>query len=312
MTEHYITLFNYNYLPQGLTMYHSLKKNFSNFCLWIVCMDKKVEKFFLKKNYKEIKLIPLKSIENKELLKVKKKRKFIEYCWTLTPFLPSFLFKKEKTVKKVTYIDADIFFFKTPTKIIEEFKKSKKLIYITEHGFHKDKDYSKVSGRFCVQYMIFKKNKNCSKILRWWQAKCIDWCHDYPDSGRLGDQKYLDQWPKLFKKYIHISKNKKFFQGPWTFNRFNVNDKIIYHFHGLKINNDKVFIFNSYGFTKLILNKIYLPYFAALKKTLLNIGFNFRQNKRNKMEFLIDNFKYAYSSTLLNFKKRKNYIFNLR
>ena len=49
MTEHYITLFNYNYLPQGLTMYHSLKKNFSNFCLWIVCMDKKVEKFFLKK-----------------------------------------------------------------------------------------------------------------------------------------------------------------------------------------------------------------------------------------------------------------------
>ena len=47
------------------------------------------------------------------------------------------------------------------------------------------------------------------KSLKWWQEKCIDWCHDYPDNGRLGDQKYLDEWPKLFRKYIHISKYKK-------------------------------------------------------------------------------------------------------
>lgn len=311
MTENYVTLFNYNYLPQGLTMYFSLKKNLNNFCLWVVCMDSKVENFFLSKKYEKIKIIPLRKIENNQLLKVKKKRKFVEYCWTLTPFLPDYLFNKKK-IEKVTYLDADIFFFRSPIQIIDEFKKSKKSVYITEHGFHKDNDQSKVSGKFCVQYMIFKKNKSSKKILKWWQEKCIEWCFDYPDNGRLGDQKYLDQWPKLFKKNIHISKNRNFFQGPWTFDRFNINEKIIYHFHGLKINNKKVYIYNNYGFTKLILKKIYLPYVEALRKTLDILKNSFVQNKKNRFEIFKDIIKNIYSSIFLNLKKRKNYIMNLK
>ena len=278
MTEHYITLFNYNYLPQGLTMFFSLKKNYKDFVLWIVCMDKKVENFFLKKKFKEIRIIPLRNLENKPLIKVKKKRKFVEYCWTLTPFLPNYVFKRNKSLRKITYVDADIFFYKSPFKIIKEFKDSKKSIFLTEHGFHPNHDISDISGRFCVQYMIYKNDVHCEKILKWWQDKCLDWCHDYPDNGRLGDQKYLDEWPKLFKNKIHISRNKKFFQAPWTFDRFKTKDKIIYHFHGLKINSNKIYVYNNYGFSKEIINKTYLPYCKALKKTLKKIKFVFCQD----------------------------------
>tara|TARA_Y100001958_G_scaffold135636_1_gene106946 strand:- start:242 stop:415 length:174 start_codon:yes stop_codon:yes gene_type:complete len=54
-------------------MFFSLKKNYKDFVLWIVCMDKKVENFFLKKKFKEIRIIPLRNLENKPLIKVKKK-----------------------------------------------------------------------------------------------------------------------------------------------------------------------------------------------------------------------------------------------
>ena len=275
--ENYITLFNYDYLPQGLNLYNSLRKNFPKSILWVVCMDEKVEIYLKKNNYKGLKIISLKKVENKKLLKVKKDRKLVEYCWTLTPFLPDFVFKRNPNIKRITYIDADIFFYKKPKRIIDEFRNSKKSIFLTEHGFHHSQDNTALSGKFCVQYMIFKKGKTTKKILRWWQEKCLDWCHDYPDKGRLGDQKYLDEWPKLFKNYIHISKNKKYFQAPWTYNRFKNKDKIIYHFHGLKIKLDKIYVYNNYGFTKEIIEKTYLPYIRELKKVLSKLNYEFSQ-----------------------------------
>ena len=54
-------------------MFFSLKKNYKDFVLWIVCMDKRVENFFLEKKFKEIRIIPLRNLENKPLIKVKKK-----------------------------------------------------------------------------------------------------------------------------------------------------------------------------------------------------------------------------------------------
>jgi hypothetical protein len=310
MSENFITLFNYNYLPQGLSLYYSLKKNLPEANIWVVCMDKKVEADLKKRNLPDLNIIPLKKIENNRLLKVKKTRKFVEYCWTLTPFLPEFFFKKFNKTKSVTYLDADIFFYKSPIPIIKEFDKSKKSILLTEHGFHHKHDNSIVSGKFCVQYMKFKNNKFTKKILRWWQDKCIEWCHDFPNKGRFGDQKYLDLWPKLFPKYIHISKNKKFFQAPWTFDRFNSKDTIIYHFHGLKIQSFKVIVFNNYGLTKKIVKNIYLPYLKALKNSLNKINHDFKQITTKKK--LSVNIKEFVRFKLLRKKNLYKFEFNLQ
>ena len=42
--NHFVTLFNYNFLPQGLAMLNSLKSN-SNCIIWIICLDEKVYEF---------------------------------------------------------------------------------------------------------------------------------------------------------------------------------------------------------------------------------------------------------------------------
>ena len=157
--------------------------------------------------------------------------------------------------------------------------------------------------------MIFKNDNGCKTILKWWQEKCLEWCYDYPDNGRLGDQKYLDEWPRLFKKNIHISKNKKYFQAPWTYNRFKTKDKIIYHFHGLKINSNKVYVFNNYGFTKKIIKDVYLPYCKSLKMSLDKINYKFTQYiKKNT---LLKDLKFYIKFYLFKDEKLKRYIFDL-
>lgn len=82
MSEHFITLFNYNFLPQGLSLYSSLMKHLKGATLTVVCMDKKVEDFLANKKLKNLKVICLEDFENEyhELIQVKSKRKFIEYC----------------------------------------------------------------------------------------------------------------------------------------------------------------------------------------------------------------------------------------
>jgi len=75
MKENFITLFNFNYLPQGLSLYHSLKKNLPASKIWVVCMDKKVEYDLNKRKLPDLITIPIKEIENKYLKKVKKKKK---------------------------------------------------------------------------------------------------------------------------------------------------------------------------------------------------------------------------------------------
>ena len=83
----------------------------------------------------------------------------------INPIFAFIFFKNNKSAKFITYLDADIFFIKS-IPIIREFLKSKKSIFLTEHGFHPNHDISDISGRFCVQYMIYKNDVHCEKILK--------------------------------------------------------------------------------------------------------------------------------------------------
>ena len=45
--EHFVTLFDYNFLPQGLSLIESIKKH--NVRVWVFCLDKKIYKLLKKK-----------------------------------------------------------------------------------------------------------------------------------------------------------------------------------------------------------------------------------------------------------------------
>ena len=129
--EHYVTCFDFKFLVQGLSLYESLFNHENKFVLWILCLDDKVYDYLKNKNLKNTKILSLNHYETPELLKVKETRTISEYYWTLTPFIPEWVFNSEKSIDRLTYLDADMFFFKNPSEIFNEFEISSKSVLVT-------------------------------------------------------------------------------------------------------------------------------------------------------------------------------------
>jgi hypothetical protein len=286
--EHYVTLFDSLFLPQGLSLWQSMNRHISSFTLWILCVDDETYIRLERIGLENVRLLRLSLLETEELKEVKKTRSKGEYCWTITPFAPGFVFDADENIKRVTYLDADMWFRKTPSPIFDEFDKSGKAVLITDHNYDAEYDQSKVSGQFCVQFMIFERIKS-HEVRVWWSNKCLDWCYARPENGRFGDQKYLEEWPKIYPDLIHILKNKEWLLAPWNAKRFPYGNSICWHFHGLRLLGDdkshKVYI-GEYELPNVVITNIYKQYLHDMSSSIAVLHkFGYEVSKQIKFNF---------------------------
>ena len=293
----YCTLFDHNYLYKGLALYESLETNCQDFTLWILAMSDKAYDILEKLSLPHVRLIQLAEFEDEELKRVKKTRTPVEYCWTLTPSLPLYILKKEK-VPTITYIDADCFLYSNPSPIYEEM--SKDSVLIIEHRYSPDKKYQeKESGIYNVEYMVFKNDFYGLKVLEWWRERCNEWCYSFAEDGKYVDQKYLDDWPIRFEK-VHVLKYIGAGVAPWNIANYNIsihkneifiNNKplIFYHFHGLKLlENKKYDLATNFKINRTQEKIIYRPYIGCLEKNIQTVkqidpDFHFGFSKRDPL-----------------------------
>jgi hypothetical protein len=268
MMEHFVTIFDALFLPQGLALHASMERHVRNYTLWILCVDSDAYKVLKKIDLSNVRLLNLSELETKELLSVKPKRSRGEYCWTLTPFAPRFVFEKDLSVDRVTYIDADTWFRKHPSPIFDEFEASNKSVLITDHAYAPEYDQSSTSGQYCVQFVIFTR-KGGEVVRKWWEEKCIEWCYSRMEDGKFGDQKYLDDWPIMFKGQVHILQNKESVLAPWNATRYPYGNSIIWHFHGFRVINKGLFNrYNYYKIGRLTRINIYSKYIKDVKRAI--------------------------------------------
>jgi hypothetical protein len=265
--EHYVTLFDSLFLPQGLALHSSLEVHAGSYTLWVLCMDEDAQLVLDKLNKPNIKTIALSEIETPELLSVKPGRTKGEYCWTLTPFTPKIVFDRDESVQRVTYLDADLFFLKDVTPIFQEFEAAGKAVLITDHGYAPEHDQSATSGQFCVQFMTFLRDES-EPVRALWQEKCVEWCFAKPEDGKFGDQKYLDDWPDRFPDLVHILSHQEWMLAPWNATRFPYSSGKIYHFQSLRILDDKYVTLGDYQLPNALLDGVYKPYLTSLDRTI--------------------------------------------
>lgn len=238
-TEHFVTLFDSHYLPLGLALYQSLEEHARPFHLWVVAMDDACAKALAEMKLTALSVIRLPELETDALRSVKAQRTVAEYCWTLTPFLPSHVLQRRPELGRVTYLDADLFFFQSPQVLLEEFAQTGKHVLITEHAFAPEHAAYARYGRFCVQFMTFRNSGPASRVLRWWQERCLEWCYAREENGKFGDQKYLDDWPQRFCNEVHILSQTERTVAPWNVAHLSRSAPpvrpVFYHFHSLKI-----------------------------------------------------------------------------
>lgn len=279
MKYNYCTLFDSGYMSRGILMYNSLMKYSKDAFLYVFAFDDFCYKILKNMRLPRMKVISLTEFENKRLLEAKKNRTRAEYCWTCSS--SSVLYVLENfDVDNCTYVDADMIFLSDSSVLIKEM--GNKSVLLTKHRPSLLEEKPTPQGRYCVQFMTFKKDKNGLKALRWWADKCIEGCYARLEPGRFGDQKYLDDWTERFKG-IHVSKNLGGGVAPWNVKDYEFklskndiyvkrkNSKegwekvVFFHYHQLETYKHNIFDFGGYKLNKLVIKEIYFPIIRNLK-----------------------------------------------
>lgn len=270
--EHYVTIFDSHFLPQGLALHRSMEKHLTHYKLWVVCVDDEVSDSLERLKLPNLGTLRLSARESEELLEAKKTRTPGEYCWTLTPFSPKYVFEADPTAERVTYLDADTWFLKDPEPLFDELEKSSKSVLITEHAYAEEYDQRSTSGKYCVQFIPFEKSK--SEVVRqWWEDRCVEWCFARVEDGRFGDQRYLDDWPERFPESVHVLEQKQLLQAPWNASKYDCQDAVLFHFHGVRLGQGATIVTdNFYTIPARTWSRVYLPYFEDLKQALTTLA----------------------------------------
>ena len=288
----FCTLFDSAYLSRGLAMYESLRTHSEDFHLYIFAFDDLTFKILINLNLRQVTVISLNQFENQKLLSIKKDRTTVEYCWTCTSSTIAYVLDNYKP-ECCTYLDADLFFYKSPSVMLKELN-SAKTVLITEHRYSwLSRIYEqKRAGRYCVQFISFMNRENSRLILDRWINQCIDWCYSRFEEGRFGDQKYLDEWPTLYDN-VMVSEQKGAGVAPWNINQYEINNYdnnltgtqkktktqfeiIFYHFHYVKFLSNGNIDLGWNRLPKKAINEIYVPYMRILmnieKRLLSSFG----------------------------------------
>jgi hypothetical protein len=243
--NNFCTLFDSGYLIKGVAMLKSLARFCPGARVYVLCMDARAQEILEALALPGVVCIPLADIEDAALLEAKKDRSIAEYCWTLTPCLPWHVLRHNPDIDFITYVDADLLFYSTPQPLFDEIGDSS--IVIIEHRFTPSlKKELEVNGRFCVEWVGFRRNEEGMACLSRWREQCIEWCHDRLEDLRFGDQKYLDEWPDRYRS-CHILQHVGAGVAPWNYAQYAFGEDsaghitvqgaplIFYHFHQFKL-----------------------------------------------------------------------------
>lgn len=194
-SRHFCTLFDSGYLFKGVAMLRSLARHCPQAQVWVLCMDAQAFELLGRLQLPGVHRIALDTLETPELRAAKASRGVAEYCWTLSPWLPWHVLQHNPQVDAITYLDADTFFFSDPAPIYAEIGDAP--VAIMEHRFIPRLQDQLVKGRFCVEWVTFRRNAEGLRCLDRWRLQCLEWCYYRLEGDRYGDQKYLDAWPAL-------------------------------------------------------------------------------------------------------------------
>ncbi len=280
--RYFCTLFDSNYLLKGLAMIRSLARYCPGMKIYVLCMDEQTKYILEHLDLPFVKCIALAEVENEELLKAKADRGVAEYCWTLSSCFTWYVMQNHPEIDFLTYVDADLLFYSDVQPLFDEIGDAS--IAIIEHRFSPRLQDREVNGRFCVEWDSFRRDEQGLACLSRWREQCIEWCYYRLEDGKMGDQKYLDEWPGRYSK-CHILMHPGAGIAPWNYAQYQFDKDatgkitvegaplIFYHFHQFQLLENGKFDRLSTFYTSECVepNVVYEAYEIELKKVLADV-----------------------------------------
>jgi hypothetical protein len=246
VTNEFCTLFDVNYLPRALVLYRSLAETCSSFHLRAYCMDEQSHALLTRLDLPGVEPVPLWQLEqdDPELAATKAGRTQVEYCWTATPAICLHALSQDASLEAITYLDADLMFFRDPQPLFDELGDDS--VLLVPHRFAPEHAHLEpLVGVFNVQFMTFRSDARGLEALRWWRERCLEWCYARHEDGKFGDQKYLDDWPQRFAG-VHVLAHPGGGLAPWNVTthtltrtdaglRVDGTELVFFHYHALQL-----------------------------------------------------------------------------
>jgi hypothetical protein len=228
MNDIFCTYFDHNYLSRAMLTIRSLRRFAPDTTIYVLALSGLCEAILRELALPKVEIIPLAVLEDAypELASIKPTRTLIEYYFTLSPFLPHFLFS-HTNADRITYIDGDLYFFTSPRPVLDQLGEAS--VAITPHRFSFEFRNHHVFGRFNVAWLTYRRCAEGLDCLNTYKAECTAWCYDRVEEGRFGDQKYLDTWPSRYPS-LKIIEHKGFNLANWNIHNYMIrlkNDAIM-------------------------------------------------------------------------------------
>jgi SAM-dependent methyltransferase len=246
MPYEFCTLFDSNYLPRGLVLHRSLVEHCPEFQLRVYCMDQATARVLDELALPGVRVLRLEELEthDRDLLEVKPTRTPVEYCWTATPAICLHALETEPEIAEITYLDADLMFFSTPDPVFEELGDAS--VTIVPHRYALQyQALERESGTYNVEWLTFRRDAQGLEALSWWRERCLEWCYFRYEDGKMGDQKYLDDWPERFGG-VHVLEHPGAGLAPWNVSQYALaehdgrvevdgRELVFFHYHSLRL-----------------------------------------------------------------------------
>lgn len=273
--NYYCTYFDSNYLVRGALMMRSLTRHDPRAFFFVLCLDE-LAKEAVSSMGPNILAIGAQELmdADPEFAQCRDNRSQIEWYFTATSSFVNYLFGKYGKLRRLTYLDADLYFYSSPEFL--HFEAENASVQIIEHRFGEGLESLLKYGRFNVGWITFTSSTEEGRaVASDYRADCIEWCYDRVEGDRFGDQKYLDRWPERYPNCC-ISLIKGANVGPWNLSRWTVRnfgrdlfideDRLIfYHFQGIKRDESGQYATGqSRGDFGIYYDLLYAPYLKEL------------------------------------------------
>lgn len=216
--NHYCTYFDRGFLAQGLALWRSLARHDQDAVLWVLALDDFTAEVLREVGGTWMRVVPLAELEagDAELAAAKANRSRVEYFFTLSPCWPRWLLRRRPEIGRVTYVDADLFFFGDPGAVLDAMDAAGASVLVTPHRFPAWMRHYEQHGKFNVGILSWRNDEAGRGCLEDWRARCLEWCHDRLEDGKFADQRYLDAWPERWGKALFVVAHPGVNAAPWN------------------------------------------------------------------------------------------------
>lgn len=152
----FCTMASCEYLPKCLALLKSMENVLKDFRLWVCCLDEEVYDALIRLNHENIRPIHARCIGNDEVEGSMKGIGTKAYAYILKGFFLAFLLKNNYNLRKLVYLDSDVFLSADPGWIFEALDSCSVLLFRNR----KTETIADKSVLFCAWLIGFRRDKN--------------------------------------------------------------------------------------------------------------------------------------------------------